>query len=315
MTTPGQQQPTVCNRSSVPFSVLLPALAWNGPYEVDAVAHGHTTGATPILNGPDQTGSATPIHVVLHVPPAAPTGVHTALTSNGTQVAISWAPNPEPDMEYYLVQRRNPDGTYSYPAKVNATAGSTTRLFTTDTKVPATGGDFHYSVFAVRSPGDSTDPIASSGSQDSLVHVAGTGVPTPAGGGGGPGGAPSGGGAAVGPVTPAPPGSANFGSLPSPIISHSGPLDLSKVGNTLNPEGLSVDQGAFSQDLPYGPGSPATTDAGSSGTKSALPLTTSSKGSGAKALLVPLSAGVALCVIAFQLRWLNARVSRPLDLA
>jgi hypothetical protein len=119
----------------------------------------------------------------------------------------------------------------------------------------------------------------------------------------------------VGPVTPAPPGSANFGSLPSPIISHSGPLDLSKVGNTLNPEGLSVDQGAFSQDLPYGPGSPATTDAGSSGTKSALPLTTSSKGSGAKALLVPLSAGVALCVIAFQLRWLNARVSRPLDLA
>jgi hypothetical protein len=39
------------------------------------------------------------------------------------------------------------------------------------------------------------------------------------------------------------------------------------------------------------------------------------QGSSTKALLIPLSAGVALCVVAFQLRFLNGRVIQPVDLA
>jgi hypothetical protein len=106
-----------------------------------------------------------------------------------------------------------------------------------------------------------------------------------------------------------------FGALPAPIISRG--RDLGKIGNATGNEvgGINVDDGAFNEALPYGAGTKKGTPGNSGRATRALPLRGTTQGSSTKALLIPLSAGVALCVVAFQLRFLNGRVIQPVDLA
>jgi hypothetical protein len=316
----GGSTPSCGGSEAKSFSKAIGPLAVNGPYEIGATATGTDP---PVLVNPDETGTATPITVKLRVAPAAPANVKAIANDAGNAVTVSWDRNSEPDVTTYVPVRQNANGSFTRLKYLTQPPANQTRVTMKDDSLGA-GGELKYYVYALRSAGEKgIDAIRSNVSAEAKVKVASVEPPsttttTVAGGGGGPAG---GGGTAT--TVPRPPPTVpvptaadlKIGSLPAPIISHG--RELGKVGNATGNEvgGINVDDGAFNEALPYGAGTKNGTPGSSGRSTRALPLRGTTQGSSTKALLIPLSAGAALCVVAFQLRFLNGRVIQPVDLA
>jgi hypothetical protein len=301
------------------FSKAIGPLPVNGPYEIGATSSGSEQFD---LDG-DQTGTATPITVKLRVAPAAPADVKAVANDAGDAVTVSWDRNSEPDVTTYVPVRQNANGSFTRLKYLAQPPASQPRVTMKDDSLGA-GGELKYYVYALRSAGEKgVDAVRSNVSAEAKVKVAyveppSTTTTTVAGGGGG-----GGGGGGTGTTVPRPPPTVpvptaadlHAGSLPAPTISHG--RDLGKVGNATGNEvgGINVDDGAFNEALPYGAGTKKGTPGNSGRSTRALPLRGTTQGSSTKALLIPLSAGAALCVVAFQLRFLNGRVIQPVDLA
>ena len=313
----GGSTPSCGGTEAKSFSKAIGPLPVNGPYEIGATSSGSEQFD---LDG-DQTGTATPITVKLRVAPAAPANVKAVANDAGNAVTVSWDRNSEPDVTTYVPVRLNADGSFTRLKYLAQPPASETRVTMKDDSLGA-GGELKYYVYALRSAGEKgIDAVRSNVSTEAKVKVAAvqtsTTTSTPPAGGAAPGGTP---GATTAPRTPPTvpvPTAADLkiGSLPAPIISRG--RDLGKVGNATGNEvgGINVDDGAFNEALPYGAGTKKGTPGNTGRSSRALPLRGTTEGSSTKALLIPLSAGAALCVVAFQLRFLNGRVIQPVDLA
>jgi len=311
----GNGAPTCGGTNTKSFSKAIGPLAVNGPYEIGA----SSTGTEQFDLDGDQTGTATPITVKVRVAPAAPANVKAVANDAGTVVTVSWNKNSEPDIVAYVPVRQNANGSFTRLKYVDQPTGTASEVTLKDESLGA-GGELTYYVYALRSSGEQgVDSIRSDVSAAAKVKVAAVETPTTtsttaAGGGGGGGGGGTTTGSRTPPTVPVPTASdLKIGSLPAPIISRG--KDLGRVGNATGSEvgGINVDEGAFNENLPFGAQPKKGTPGGGRSTR-ALPLRGTTPGSSTKALLIPLSAGAALCVVAFQLRFLNGRVIQPVDL-
>ena len=312
----GGGTPSCGSTEAKSFSKAIGPLSVNGPYEIGATS----TGSEQVDLDGDQSANATPVTVKLRVAPAAPAEVKAVANDAGNSVTVSWARNSEPDMTLYVPVRQNANGSFTRLKYVEQPAASQTRVTLKDDTLGA-GGDLKYYVYAVRSAGEKgAEGVRSPVSAEAKVKTAAVEIPTttsstpPGGAGGGTGGG-TGTGPRTPPTVPVPTAAdLKIGALPAPIISHG--RDLGKVGNaTPGDLAVNVDDGAFNEALPYGAGTKKGAPGNSGRSTRALPLRGTTQGSSTKALLIPLSAGAALCVVAFQLRFLNGRVIQPLDLA
>ncbi len=153
-----------CDTSKVSFEWQLPDLAYNGPYEVRASASHCVLSCTP--------ATITPRGFRMAVGPAAP-GDLKAEPGGDRNVVLSWQRNPEPDILYYRVSRKDGGGSFSHLGDVRHPASG--RPGFTDTTTSRTpGGEFAYRVVAVRkgASGDDSTTLTSGASGEKSVTVA-----------------------------------------------------------------------------------------------------------------------------------------------
>jgi hypothetical protein len=288
---------TVNQGPSTSFSLATPGLAYNGPYDVKVVASGQKIIGAVTNGSPVSTQATTAFKV--EVAPAPPGDVSASANPDGS-VTVKWSRNTEPDLVGYQVQRRV--GSSSFQPVGSAVPqprdGSTVRW--TDASTATTGGQYEYVVVAVRPDGDG----AVSDRATATSAKAGVSVPVPPGAPGSPGaaGAAGTGAPASGPVTPAP---------GAPFATKGAPLDLSSF---LSPGGAvpalsvpgapTIPDGGFSATLKYGAKTAGDDAAGDS-------LVGITGSTGRKKLLLPVAAGLVLCMTAAHLRRFNRRVPGP----
>ena len=275
-----------CGTGTVTFAWDIPALAYNGPYLVEASARY----CDPLsLCGKDaKSVSATPIPFRLAVDPKAPTDLKLSAGAERS-VVVSWARNPEPDILYYALFRKDPGGDFRRLGS-DIKQPSSGRPTFTDTSAAATnGGDFVYKVFAVR-PGfsgdDSTTKISSASTERTTTVAPPPTTTTPPGD-------PAG-----GPVTTVAGQGVDIGSFLSgqaPTLGSPAPifLDLPDTG--------------FGETLPFG-SLPA--DEAEPGEQDAvLPTPRQRQVADFKRNrpLIPVAAGAILLVLAGHIRLLNVR--------
>ena len=132
-----------------PLQVDSGALASNGEYEITALA---------VANG--GADAIAKSKVIVDNPAATPTGVVATVNEDG--VALSWEPNPEPDLLGYQIERRSED--------VFEVLGHTTDTSVID---PVGAGTFAYRVTAIRSSAARSTGRPSTPSAEVVVSVAG----------------------------------------------------------------------------------------------------------------------------------------------
>ena len=157
-----------CGTGTVSFKWQLPGLAYNGPYVVNATAdHCQCSASRPDRPRSPPGGSG------MAADPAAPGDVR-AEPGGDRNVDLSWQRNPEPDILYYQVSRKDGGGNFSHRGDVRHPASG--RPAFTDTSTSGTaGGEFAYRVVAVRkgASGDDThDEHARGASGEKSVTVA-----------------------------------------------------------------------------------------------------------------------------------------------
>lgn len=132
-----------------PMEVDPTALAPNGEYEITALA---------VANGGADALATT--KVIVDNPAATPTGVVATVQDDG--VALTWEPNPEPDLLGYQIERRS-EGDFEVLGH------------TTDTSVldPVGAGNYAYRVTAIRSSAARSTGRPSTPSAEVVVSIAG----------------------------------------------------------------------------------------------------------------------------------------------
>lgn len=281
------------------WPVLFHGYVLNGTYQVSGTAIDcPLLGCSSLLGMSEESSVATVTQetTVTNLP-ATPTGVKAVTTANGSQVVITWAPNPEPDIADYQVVRNDGEVVCTIPPST-ATPPATSY---TCTDAPTKDGSYSYEVVALRygatytntvsndevARSAATTPLAVSGTSAN----AGTTVTTGGTGTVGPGSA--------GFTAPSPNktakvgGSGTFNATPSPaVVAQASPT--------------TVDPG-FEPTLPYGTTVPPT-----AGTNppSALAAPTPHKSGNSIATIAAVGAGLLIAVIALHGLWLRAEVRR-----
>ena len=284
--------------------------AWrlNGAYTATAVGNGRTS---DVFNPQNVSTQATVTYYV-SAPPQTPTGVDASVDDAKRIVTVSWNPNPEPDIDFYVVGRyvgSSSSGRAFFfdPSQTNFV----------DNLGSAPAGVYHYDVYAVRKagkPGEKSIASKSAGSTTATVRSAPptTSTSTPAGGGTGSG---SGAGS----------GSGSGSSSTSPTIAQRGSVDLSGFGNLLaqggglpsrasaTPTPTDPDPG-FNESLPYG-ARPSTPGPSNNDTALGTPSTQRLADSKERPTsLLFLAAGLLATVLLMHLLWVKSEVDRaPLD--
>ncbi|MGI8776310.1 MAG: hypothetical protein ACR2LJ_02745 [Acidimicrobiales bacterium] len=279
---------TLDQSPSASFSFTTSGLAYNGPYDVSVVASGQKIIGAVTNGAPVSTQATTAFKV--EVAPAPPADV-TVVANGDHSVTVSWTRNTEADLLGYQVERRT--GTAGFqpvgPVVPQPPEGAST-VHWTDPSTAATGGQFEYLVVAVRPDADG----AVSDRATSASTGVGVSVPVP------PGvvGAPGPGGAAT--TRPATPGSStkaaaslNLSSFPNPGAT---PPEISSPDTP---------DGGFSPALNYGSRDRGDTVGG--GSEAVLSGSTDRR-----ALLLPVAAGLLLCMVSAHLRRFNRRVLAPM---
>ena len=123
--------------------------AQNRPYVVRISTHGgsFSNGRAPAPHRDER-------EVVVSNPVSVPRNVNLGFSEPTKQATIRWAPNPEPDIQSYLVQERIGDG----PWKNVGQAGGKVTSFTRTLSAP---GTYRYQVAALRAAGTGNDTIQS----------------------------------------------------------------------------------------------------------------------------------------------------------
>lgn len=282
-------------QGSTSFSLQTPSLAYNGPYRATAAVSGHAL-VNGVL-GSDTTGQKD-TGFQIEVKPAPPANVK-AVVNPDRSVTVSWTRNGEPDLVGYQVRRRavgsSAFSTVS-PAIPQPSSGSTVQF--TDTSTEAAGGNFQYVVLAVRPDGDGT--VGGRATTQSAITSA-VAVPAP------DGGAPP--IVAPGSTPAAKPGAsgAPVGFDVSGFVSagsRSAPPKIAVPGAPVLPDGTFVSTLPFS--VPSGDAASAPT-----GGSDRVDIREAGSTSDRRGLLLPVAAGLVLCVVAFHVRLLNRKVGAP----
>jgi hypothetical protein len=267
-----------CDASLTPdggFS-CSPGLSVNDTYNVEVTATDVLlVGLTNPRTGPVATRS-----FKVAAPPTKPQDVRVDVAPD-RRVTISWVRNSEPDLNSYRVTRVAPGGGAPSLVAVVRQPSSGERVSAVDGAVPPTGGSYRYLVTAIR-------PGATAESESSLEVPAaptdgapGAGVPGP-----GPG-------TAGGPAR-RPAGTRGRGGVPSFLSGLGGEQTL-----PARPDG---------EVLPAEDGFALPGAEDESGSPDPAVLGTTESASNERALLVPIAAGLLLCVLAFHLRQFDRAV-------
>ncbi len=157
-----------CGTGTVSFKWQLPGLAYNGPYVVNATAdHCQVLCVSP---GP---AKVTPREFRLAADPAAPADVRADVGAD-RNVTVSWQRNPEPDIRFYQVSRKEGGGNFTRVGGDIRQPASGRPSFTDTSTSGTAGGEFAYRVVAVRNgaSGDDSTTRTSRASGDKSVTVA-----------------------------------------------------------------------------------------------------------------------------------------------
>jgi hypothetical protein len=269
-------------------NALTPAPAYNGPYQLVVIAH-----AQDGIN--QQNDGAKDVTYSIAAKPAN-VGTLKASVKNRV-VTVGWDRNTEPDMQRYDVYRQGPGEKPPTSALVQVEQPpSGTRVAFDDDTAPAAGGDYIYTLFAVRTgaTGDAkTSVVASNPVSVKATLPPGTPPASPPVTQPGPSGTPTG-----PPVI-----KSTMGSIPK--LSSASPA-------TTPTTSLATPDPGFVRGLPYA-GTNTTLPSGGEGGDASVALTPSGgrHKSNTKGLLVPAAGGAILFVAAFQLRWLKKRLDEP----
>lgn len=159
---------------SATFSPLQ--LRYNGKYRATVTATWvHMDGLGPLRSETDRESGAKELVFYVAAPPVPPQGVRASATPEGRAVTLTWKPNPEPDLLFYVVQRRRA-GEQTFVIRGEPTEETTF----TDTFAPADpGGDYEYNVVAVRQGVTKDSGVNSDTSPVAAVKVADPPADTP----------------------------------------------------------------------------------------------------------------------------------------
>lgn len=174
---------------------------YNGKYRATVKATGKDN--PRLLIEDDQLETTTAIRdFFVAAPPAPPTNVRAAVGDESRIVTLTWNPNTEKDLLFYLVQRASGDGAFSPLGKTDGPGDTSI----SDPSTAESGGDYRYQVIAVRRGANAETGVNSDPSPPAKASVPGPpsgatttvpGGPTastvPGGGGGGAAGAGAGG--------------------------------------------------------------------------------------------------------------------------
>ncbi len=269
-------------RQRVAFSNLFGGLQYNGPYDVTVDVTGGLPGVTATRQRPTSFR--------LEVPPAPPAGLEAVANPDGT-VGVSWARNNEPDLARYEVLRHDP-GTPGFrtvePAVAQPPDGP--RVQWTDTTAAQVGGQLEYQVAAIRPDGDGAISDRAT-SRSATVAVS---VPVP----GAPPGTPGAG--------PAPGTGINAGSgAPNRSSFITGAAGGGPAAPFTEPDGT------YSETLPFGARRERAAPRGAADDDAVVVLGHTTN---RRAILLPIAAGLFLCVSAVHLRLFARRViDAPLE--
>ena len=290
---------------------------WNGTYTAQATARGRNNVLDQDTS--PKHGSAT---FVIDAPPQQPTGVTTTVDQDTRVVTVSWAPNPEPDLIGYEVQKQAPDGTWVQYAVTAEQAVS-------DESTAYSGGTHRYRVVALRRAANPQFANASPHSETSAEVPApppGTPPPPEGGSGGGTGGGntgagngQAGGGAGGSNQAGGGNGSSfNGGSRSGPPLASSGKVDLSDLDGLMaqankqngKPGQRGEDDGTFDPTLPFGARQGGDNGDGEDGEGSALGSGDSEDVAGRLQSLGFLAGGLLATVLAMHVLWIRSEVHR-----
>ncbi|HEX7277914.1 MAG TPA: hypothetical protein VF244_11110 [Acidimicrobiales bacterium] len=272
-----------CRGPRVTWLWEIPDLAYNGPYVVEAV--GKYCDPLSLGCGNPALAPNEPIPFRLAAEPQAPADLKLE-AGDDRSVIVSWARNPEPDIRYYALFRKDPGGDFRRLGSDIKQPASGRATFT-DTSAAGTGGSFVYKVFAVRNgaSGDNKTDKISKASAERTTTVAPPPTTTNPGDPGAPVTTIAGEGVDIG----------SFLSGQAPTLPSPGPifLDLPDTG--------------FGETLPFG----ALPDEAEPGEEDAvLPPTPRQRQVAefkANRPLIPVAAGLVLLVLAGHIRLLNVR--------
>lgn len=249
---PESQQPAInadtpangARSQTVSFGV---AIEYNGKYRATVSATGVDGGGLLGDSNPETATRTRDFFVV--APPAQPTNVRPTIDAGTRVVTLSWSPNSEKDLLFYVVQR---DGAVL--GKVEN--GQTSFV---DRSTAEAGGDYRYQVVAVRRGATAEEGVNSDPSATATASVPGPPGPpttasgTPSTGTGGTGGTGTGGS-----------GTGGSGSTATTVPSNSpgalkksGTIDLSGFGSIQSQARraaprLELPDTGFNETLPFG---------------------------------------------------------------
>lgn len=293
------------------------ALRWNGTYSAHAAARGRNN----VLDQ-DTSIKRDSATFVIDAPAQQPTGVTTAVDEDSRVVTVSWAPNPEPDLIGYEVQKQASNGDW---VQFDVTAETTV----TDQSTAYSGGTHRYRVVALRRAANPEFANPSPHAETSANVPApppGTPPPPPDGGGGGGG---TGGGTNTGSGNQTGSGSGDTGSGGNgstgrggsrslPPLASSGKVDLSDLDRLLAQSGQSggrpgeagEDDGTYDPTLPFGARQGGDEGEGEDGEGSVLGPGDSEDVAGRLQSLGFLAGGLLATVLAMHVLWIRSEVHR-----
>lgn len=294
-------QTVTCSDTPCSFS-WSPTIRTNGKYTVQVTAIERSVAG--VLERPSQASRSFSVSA----PPRAPV-LDPPKVNEDRSVSLSWTRNTEPDMLYYAVFRSDPGSTRYVQVGKNVTQPSSgSKVTFTDTTTTFDGGDYTYSVVAVRS-GVSGELKTPSKQMTASVPPPPTTTTAP----GAPGAAGSSQpGATTSTVKPGTAAGVDLGKF---LAGQPAPLKLTP------PTAPEPPDTGFNQTLPFGARPPG--DDREPGEDQAQPandhkISVISQLRGGRPL-VPVAAGLILLLLAVHARLLNNRVKAagdgPVDLA
>jgi hypothetical protein len=288
-----------CGSAHVPFSWAVPALAYNGPYEVDASATGTACSVLPPCT--QSTYAAAPVTIGLAVPPAPPSGLAATVDAVRRTVTLTWSRNSEPDMIAYQVEHRAPSSSTWLTAGWAAQPSSGNRVAFTDSATAKTGGAWSFRVLAGRAGADASHPVGSAPSSAVYASVPSPPAPTSSATSAGARGVAGG------------PSGSSASSAPAGAIDVAQFAALQARARRPPPPPPTVPDPGYQEALPYRPS--ATTATSTSTTppegSAIVSLPGEHSSSNQRRLLISLAVASILFVVGFQLRWVLRGLTPP----
>ena len=298
LTIGSETKTKTCSDSPCSFSWTVSRPA-NGRYDLKLVA----TQALPLVGTP---GPAIERSRTFYVAaPAAKPVLDQPTVNEARNTELSWSRNPEPDMLYYAVFRKDPGGSKYLPvgSAVPQPKSGTKVSFTDTTTSAFTGGDYNYQVVAVRkgAGGDWPEEIASEPSSVRTAAVPAPPTTTSTTVAGAPPGSPP---PSAAPTTTVKPGTSAGVDLSGFLSTRSQPISLPAITVPEPPDT------GFQGTLPFGARPPG--EELEEGPEEAVlpddaPRSIISRISPGRPL-VPVAGGLVLLLLAMHMRVLNHRI-------